>query len=89
VEYLVILEKAENNWAAYSPDVPGCIATGNTSEETLQEYQEALRMHLKGLIEDGLPLPEPSAKAKYGELLSLSLRLEVGASCFNDHCLKC
>ncbi len=65
MEYLVILEKAENNWAAYSPDVPGCIATGNTSEETLHEYQEALRMHLKGLIEDGLPLPEPSSKAKY------------------------
>jgi predicted RNase H-like HicB family nuclease len=65
MEYLVILEKAETNWAAYSPDVPGCVATGNTPEETLQEYQEALQMHLKGLEEDGLPLPEPSAKAQF------------------------
>jgi predicted RNase H-like HicB family nuclease len=65
MEYLVILEKAETNWAAYSPDVPGCIATGSTPEETLQEYQEALQMHLKGLDEDGLPLPEPTAKAQY------------------------
>ena len=65
MEYLVILEKAETNWAAYSPDVPGCIATGNTPEETLQEYQKALQMHLKGMAEDGLPLPAPTAKAQY------------------------
>ena len=65
MEYLVILEKAENNWAAYSPDVPGCIATGSTPEETLQEYKGALRMHLNGLVEDGLPIPQPTAKAQY------------------------
>jgi predicted RNase H-like HicB family nuclease len=65
VEYLVILEKAETNWAAYSPDVPGCIATGNSPEETLQEYHKALQMHLKGMAEDGLPLPLPTAKAQY------------------------
>jgi predicted RNase H-like HicB family nuclease len=65
VEYLVVLEKSEGNWAAYSPDVPGCIATGSTPEETLQEYQEALRMHLKGLAEDGLPIPKPNSKAQY------------------------
>lgn len=65
MEYLVILEKAENNWAAYSPDIPGCIATGANPDETLQEYQEALRMHLKGLAEDGLPMPQPTAKVQY------------------------
>ena len=65
MEYLVILEKAETNWAAYSPDVPGCIATGNSPEETLQEYHKALQMHLKGMAEDGLPLPLPTAKAQY------------------------
>ncbi len=65
MEYLVILEKAETNWAAYSPDVPGCIATGNSPEETLQEYHKALQMHLKGMAEDGLPLPLPTAQAQY------------------------
>ena len=63
MQYLVVLEEADSNWAAYSPDVPGCIATGATPEETLQRYQEALRMHLDGLREDGLPTPRPAARA--------------------------
>lgn len=65
MKYLVVLEKAANNWAAYSPDVPGCIATGKTPEETLHAYAKALQMHLEGLAEDGLPLPEPTARAEY------------------------
>ena len=63
MEYLVVLEKAEKNWAAYSPDVPGCVATGRTPEQTMKRYEKALRMHLQGLREDGLPLPEPTATA--------------------------
>jgi predicted RNase H-like HicB family nuclease len=66
MDYLVILEKAENsNWSAYSPDVMGCFATGETIEETLEEYESVLRMHLKGLEEDELPLPKPSAQVRY------------------------
>lgn len=68
MEYLVVLEKAERNWAAYSPDVPGCIATGRTPEGTMKRYEKALRMHLHGLQEDGLPPPEPNARAVTVEL---------------------
>ena len=64
-EYLVIIEKAENNYSAYSPDLPGCVATGDTKEETLQRMREAIAMHLEGLREDGLPIPPPSTSAGY------------------------
>lgn len=65
MKYLVVLEKAQGNWAAYSPDVPGCAATGSTPEETLKRYADALKMHLEGLAEDGLPAPEPTSRAEY------------------------
>lgn len=68
MRYLVILERAPENWAAYSPDVPGCVATGPTPEETLEHFRQALRLHLAGLREDGLPLPEPSARAEVVEV---------------------
>ena len=68
MEYLVVLERAEKNWSAYSPDVPGCIATGRTPEETTKRYQKALRLHLQGLQEDGLPTPAPAARAVTVEL---------------------
>ena len=64
-EYLVIIEKAENNYSAYSPDLPGCVATGGTKEETLRNMREAIAMHLSGLKEDGLPVPPPSSSAEY------------------------
>ncbi len=66
-EYLVVYERAENNWAAYSPDVPGCIATGKTRTEVEQHFREALEFHLEGLRQDGLPAPEPTTEA--GRLL--------------------
>ncbi len=61
LEYLVILEKAEHNWAACSPDVPGCVSTGQTRDETLVNFHDALLFHFEGLIEDGLPIPEPTS----------------------------
>ena len=64
-EYLVVIEKAENNFSAYSPDLPGCVAAGATKEETLQNMREAIAMHLEGLREDGLPIPPPSTSADY------------------------
>ena len=68
MKFMVVLEKAESNWAAYCPDVLGCIATGRTPEETMKRYEKALRMHLSGLQEDGLPLPEPVARSVVVEL---------------------
>ena len=68
MKFMVVLEKVENNWAAYCPVVLGCIPTGRTPEETMNRYEQALRMHLRGLQEDGLPPPEPSARAVVVEL---------------------
>jgi predicted RNase H-like HicB family nuclease len=65
MKYLVIIERARNNYSAYLPDVPGCIATGKSSDEARQEIIKALQMHLDGLKEDGLPIPEPQAQADY------------------------
>jgi predicted RNase H-like HicB family nuclease len=62
-QYAVIIERAEDGgYGAYSPDVPGCIALGDTQEEALREYAEALRLHFEGLREDGLPIPAPSTR---------------------------
>lgn len=65
MKYLIVIEKANHNYSAYLPDVPGCIATGDTIEETKKNITEALAMHMQGLVEDGLSSPEPKAKADY------------------------
>jgi len=65
LKYLFIIEKANDNFSAYLPDVPGCIATGKTIGETKKNITETLSMHLQGLAEDGLPSPKPRAKADY------------------------
>jgi predicted RNase H-like HicB family nuclease len=66
-KYLVIFEKAENNYSAYSPDIPGCVATGNTRQEAEKNIKEAISLHLEGLANDGLPVPEPSSSTEYIE----------------------
>jgi len=66
-KYLVIFEKADGNYSAYSPDLPGCIATGKTHEEVEKNIKEAISFHIKGLMEDGLPIPEPSSFTEYVE----------------------
>jgi predicted RNase H-like HicB family nuclease len=63
--FLVIIEKAENNFTAYSPDLPGCVATGSTREEVEKNMKDAIELHLKGLAEDDLPIPEPTSFAEY------------------------
>ena len=63
--YLIIIEKANANFSAYSPDLPGCIATGKTQEEVTRNMHDAIEMHLQGLREDNLPIPEPSVVAEY------------------------
>ncbi len=65
MRYAIVIEKAEANYAAYVPDLPGCVATGKTVEETEQEIREAIDLHLRGMREDGLPIPEPSSSVDY------------------------
>jgi predicted RNase H-like HicB family nuclease len=67
-KYLVIFEKAKSNYSAYSPDLPGCIATGKTRKETAKNIKEAINFHLDGLKKDGMPLPEPSSFTEYVEV---------------------
>ncbi|MDO8722980.1 MAG: type II toxin-antitoxin system HicB family antitoxin [Syntrophales bacterium] len=63
--FLVIIEKAEGNHSAYSPDLPGCIATGATREEAERNMHDAIEMHVGGLLEDNLPIPETTSFAEY------------------------
>lgn len=67
-KYLVVFEKANHNYSAYSPDLPGCIATGVTHREVEKNIKDAIRFHLEGLKEDGLSLPEPSSFTEYIEV---------------------
>ena len=64
-KYLVVYEKAETNYSAYSPDLPGCVATGDTREEAGRNMQEAIQLHIHGLLEDNEPVPEPRSFAEY------------------------
>jgi len=68
MRYAVVIEKAKHNFAAYVPDLPGCIATGRTIEETEQLIQEAIALHLRGMREDGLVILEPSSYVEYVEV---------------------
>jgi len=67
MRYGVVIERANGNYSAYVPDLPGCVATGDTVEEVEREIQEAIRFHLEGLQADNLPVPEPSAICEYVE----------------------
>ena len=63
--FLIIIEKANKNYSAYSPDLLGCIATGKTREEAEQNMHEAIELHLQGLKEDGLSIPQSTSFAEY------------------------
>ena len=58
VRFLVVIEKANGNYSAYCPDLPGCVATGKNREETELNMHEAVEMHIQGMLEDSLPIPE-------------------------------
>jgi predicted RNase H-like HicB family nuclease len=70
MRYAVIIEKAENNYSAYVPDLPGCITTGKTVEDTKRLIREAIEFHIEGLREDGEPVPEPTSLCEYVEVRS-------------------
>lgn len=63
--FLIVVEKADGNYSAYSPDLPGCVATGESREEVRRNIQEAIEMHVRGLREDNLPVPESEAFAEF------------------------
>jgi len=68
MRYAIVIEQAAGNYSAYVPDLPGCVTTGATLEETEQNMQEAIAFHLEGMREDGLPIPTPSTVVEYCEL---------------------
>ncbi len=63
--FLIVIEKAENNYSAYSPDLPGCVATGANREEVEELMHEAIEIHVRGLVEDGMPVPRSHSSASY------------------------
>lgn len=67
MRYAVVIERANGNFSAYVPDLPGCVATGETLADVEANIREAIRFHIDGLKEDRLPVPEPSAVADYIE----------------------
>jgi predicted RNase H-like HicB family nuclease len=70
MRYAIVIEKAGNNYSAYVPDLPGCIATGGTVEETEAQIREAIEFHLEGMREDGLPIPQPSSQVDYVDVVA-------------------
>jgi len=66
-KYLIVIEQTANNLSAFSPDLPGCVATASTHTEIEEKMRAAIRMHLDGMREDGIPIPKPSSVAEYIE----------------------
>lgn len=68
MRYAIVIEKAENNFSAYVPDLPGCVATGATVEEAESRIREAIEFHLDGMREDGIAIPQPVSRVEYVEI---------------------
>ena len=65
MRYAIVIEKAEGNYSAYVPDLPGCVATGTTVAEVESQIREAIAFHVEGMREDGVPIPAPSSQVEY------------------------
>jgi predicted RNase H-like HicB family nuclease len=68
MKYAVVIEKAQLNYSAYVPDLPGCVATGSTIEEVEKEIREAIEFHIEGMRKDGEAVPQPSSSVEYIEV---------------------
>ena len=68
MRYAIVIENTGTNYSAYVPDLPGCVATGATVEETERLIREAIELHLEGMREDGTPIPPPSSRVDYVEV---------------------
>ncbi len=67
MRYAVVIEQANGNYSAYVPDLPGCVATGASVADVKRDIRDAIRFHIDGLKEDGLPVPAPTSRAEYVE----------------------
>jgi predicted RNase H-like HicB family nuclease len=67
MRYAIVIEKTRAGYSAFVPDLPGCTATGDSKSEVEHEMKDAIRFHIDGLIEDGLPVPKATSIAEYVE----------------------
>ena len=72
MRYMVVVERGERSWGAHVPDLPGCVAVGDTRDEVLQLIREAIDFHIDGLRQDGLPVPSPSSESEIVEVTAAS-----------------
>jgi len=68
MRYAIMIEKAEGNYSAYVPDLPGCVATGATLEEAESHIREAIEFHLEGMREDGIAILQPASRVEYVDI---------------------
>jgi len=68
VRYMVVVERGDTSWGAHVPDLPGCVAVGETREEALRLIREAIEFHIDGLRQDGLPVPAPRSEGEFVEV---------------------
>ena len=68
MRYMVVVERGETSWGAHAPDLPGCIAVGESREEVLELIREAIDLHIEGLVEDGVDVPEPRSETAFVEV---------------------
>lgn len=68
MKYLIVIEKTSTGYSAYSPDLPGCIATATTWDEVQREMKDAIAFHLDGLRQEGMAIPEPQSTSSYVEV---------------------
>ncbi len=68
MRYLVVIERGKTSWGAHVPDLPGCIAAGETREEVVELIREAIDLHIESLRQDGIPVPSPSSEGEFVEV---------------------
>jgi predicted RNase H-like HicB family nuclease len=68
MRYMVVVERGDTTWGAHVPDLPGCVAVGESREEVLKLVREAIEFHIDGLKQDGLPVPVPSSEGEFVEV---------------------
>lgn len=68
MRYAIVIEKGEGNYGAYVPDLPGCVAVGDTIDETMREIGEAIAFHIEGMRADAMPIAQPSTRVEYVEV---------------------
>jgi predicted RNase H-like HicB family nuclease len=68
MRFAIVIERARSNYSAYVPDLPGCVATGETEQEVEANIRQAIELHLEGMREDGLEIPEPASRVEYVEV---------------------